>query len=794
MNRDELLKALSEEEKLSLLVGKDMWHTHDLPTHGIKSIKTSDGPHGLRVERSKKKAPFNESEIFTCFPTASAIARSWNPALIEAAGEVIGSEAAYAKVNLVLGPGINIKRNPLCGRNFEYFSEDPYLTGKLGAAYVRGIQKNGTGACVKHFAANSREYRRMSMNAVIDERALREIYLTPFEIVVKESAPEAVMTAYNRINGEYAGESRHLIKDILREEWQYDGVVVSDWGGTNNRAAALMAGADLEMPSSILGVEELENGRSGGSCDIAAVENSVRRILKLENNTSKPGKAGANSISPDYNAQKAMQCAEESIVLLKNEHALPLNEYDPIALFGELFTETPVQGGGSSRVNPSTEESLLTAIGKTNLNSVGFDKAYDLKNKKYKNLAKNAEVMRTKAGIAVIALGYPDFYESEGFDRADMKLPFSQISAYKTVRSLFKKVIVILFSGGPVELGEVSDCDGLVYAGLNGQKSAAALVKVILGTVNPSGKLTETFPLKYEEVPSYENFGNTFQDEYRESIFVGYRYYEKAKVNVAYPFGYGLSYTEFAYFNAHADKNGVTFNIKNVGDTDGAEVCQMYISFSDSHVYRPVKELKGFVKVMLKAGEQKSVFIPFDDKTFRYFSTETGKFEREAGNYKIYIAASSDDIRLSVPILMSGTAKIKQVNDSPSYVSGSVRNVRKEEFERIYGSKINDEDYDFYKKKRINITEHTTLSDLKYSKGLFGRTMARFATKKLKRAKKAHDYKKFGVYSMFADLPLGTAARFAGFNSYKKEGLLMLVGGKFFKGLKMILRKQKGNR
>ncbi len=785
MDIHETILKMTDEQKVKLLGGQDNWHTASIDEYKIPSVKTSDGPQGLRVEVSNKKLGFNESKPATCFPTPAALSSTWNVDLIKEIGTLIGEEAAYNGVNVVLSPGINIKRNPLCGRNFEYFSEDPYLSGQLGAAMVEGIQKNGTGACVKHFAANNREYRRMTVNSVIDERALREIYLTPFEIAIKKASPKMVMTAYNRVNGTFANENEHLIRDILRNEWQFDGVVTSDWGGTHDRVRSINAGSDLCMPHSDYYEEVLLDGVNKGNVDKEKLDKSVYRMIRLANETNKPYKAGASGIEYAYNRQVALKAAEESLVLLKNDNVLPLNPFEPVMFVRSETNPLPVSGGGSSRVVPLERRKIDDVVLSSDLNveSVrGFGCFLEDKKKKPTN------AIPCTAEVAVVIFSNPDYYETEGRDRPNFELCSEQISAYRSIRGQFRKVISVVVSGGAVNLSPILDSDAILYCPLLGETQEKAIMNVLCGDANPCGKLSETFPASYDDVPT--NLGDDFTCEYRESIYVGYRYYEKANVPVLFPFGHGLSYTEFLYSNAVADKKGVKFDIKNIGDTDGAEVCQIYVSKPESKVYRPIKELKGFVKVFLRAGEQKSIYVPFDEYTFRYYDKNTSSFEKEAGVYKIYVAASAEDIRLSVNVLNSGTGKILRDDDIPNYYTGKISNVDKEEFERLLGYKSESETYNFYKKNRIEITLDETIKDLAYSKSLISRAVGKYFKRKTIKASKL-SAKKAADLCMASDIPLRTAVTYAGFSVVQAEGLVDLCNGRFFKGVKKMLTKKK---
>lgn len=780
----ETLSKMTNEEKVNILNGKDFWHTQDFEKLGIKSVKFADGPCGLRVEKPTKKKGLNETCPSTLYPTPSAVATTWNVDFAKELGELMGEEAALNKVNVVLTPGINIKRNPLCGRNFEYFSEDPYLAGKLSASVIKGIQANGTGACVKHFAANNQETRRMTSNSVVDERALRELYLTAFEIAVKEANPKALMTSYNKINGEYAHENKHLLS-ILRDEWGYDGVVISDWGGCNNPITALKNGADLSMPYSPYLREKLLDGVSNGEITSDELDVSAQRILKLYASTSKPGKSGEHGVEFDYSSQFALRCAEESIVLLKNDNVLPLNHFSPTVFTGDIMFETTLQGAGSSHVNPIKSENICDVINNYDLNVYGVERTNFIPTKKKKETkydAKNPDLE-----IAVVFFGYKDNYEAEGKDRTTLSLPKEQISAYRSVRERFSKVVSVVISGGIADFTPILDSDAILYCPLGGHKMPTAILNVLTGKVNPSGKLTESIPYSYDDVPT-KNFACDFDTQYRESIFVGYRYYDTARVPVLYPFGHGLSYTKFEYFNAVTDKHGIKFTVKNVGDTEGAEVCQVYVSKQESKIFRPNKELKGFTKVYLRPGEQKTVYIPFDDMTFRYFNTTTMHFEKEAGSYKIYVASSLKDIRLCVPLLISGTAKLSERRDLASYYVARVKNIKQDEFERLLGHEIVSSQYNFYKKNRIVVDENTPICDLKYAKGFVARCLGKKISRKLKKVDKLA-YEKAYMFCTVAYTPLRTITYFTGGNTNKLKGFLELSNHGVFKGLKYLLKK-----
>ena len=791
MDIEKIIENLTLRQKAELLTGKNFWETNDFPDLCVPSIFFADGPHGLRKQaKSADHLGLNESIPATCFPTAAAMANSWNEQLGEELGRALGGEAAAQGVNVLLGPGINIKRNPLCGRNFEYFSEDPYLAGKMAAAYVRGIQQNGTAACVKHFAVNSFEERRMVRDCVVDERTLREIYLTAFEIAVKEGKTKAIMSSYNKVNGAHADENNHLIRDILLGEWGFDGVVISDWGGTNDKVKSTVAGSDLEMPSCKYGTDDLVKAVENGELDIKYVNESVARILKLIDNCTATGK----EYEKEAHHALAKKCADESIVLLKNNGTLPLTNDKKVAIIGD-FAKTPrYQGGaGSSKVNPTKLETVLENTDGINL--IGYEKGFDRYGKDKPALIRKAVKLARKADVAVLFLGLDEISEAEGFDRAHIKIPQNQIELFKQVRVFSKKVVVVLSCGSAVETGFCRSADAIVYGCLSGQAGARSIIDVLTGKVNPSGKLSETFPDKLEDCPSAKYFrGNPMTLEYREGLFTGYRYYDTAKVPVAYHFGFGLSYTTFNYSDISADESGVTFKITNTGDCDGGEVAQLYIGKKDGKIFRPTKELKGFKKVFLKKGESATVTIPFDDKSFRYFNTSTNKWETEGGEYQIYIGASSADIRLEATVIKKGTLGNSPyiMAQLPSYFSGHVTNVSDEEFKTLIGRDIPKSGYDFYKRKRMVIDENCTVADLKYSKGWTGRAFSRIIVFILALVRRFGKRSNATMLLQSAlDQPVRALAKFGKMSRRKMEGLILMFNGKFFKGLGRLITKEK---
>ena len=689
-----IIRELSLEQKCALLSGGDTFQSRGLPQFGIPSIWLSDGPHGVRKQAgASDHLGINPSEPATCFPTASAVASSWDPALGEEMGQALGQEAAAQNVAVLLGPGLNVKRSPLCGRNFEYFSEDPYLAGKMAASYIRGIQKNGIAACPKHFAANNQELRRMASDSIVDERTLRELYLTNFEIAVTEGHPKTIMTSYNLINGTYANENAHLLQEILRDTWGFDGAVVTDWGGSNDHALGVKNGSTLEMPAPGLdSARELCKAVKDGRISEVDINVRLEELLNLINDTTGALEKAPKTIDWEAHHALARKAAAESIVLLKNKgDLLPLDPEAKIAVIGD-FAQTPrYQGAGSSVVNAPKVDSFLQVFEESGLHSVGFAQGFNRQGKPDPSLQAKAVELAAQADVVLLFLGLDEVKESEGLDRSDMKLAKNQIDLLLAIHRVNPKLVVILSSGSAVETGWQSHCQGLLWAGLGGQAGAGAVLDVLTGKVNPGGHLAETWPLHMEENPSYHNFGGPGRNvEYREGLYVGYRYYQTAGVPVAYPFGYGLSYTTFAYSNLTATPNGVTVTVENTGDRAGDEVVQVYIAKPDAKIFRPAQELKGFLRVHLEAGESRTVTIPLDDKAFRYWNDPAGRWAVEGGSYEVRVGGSSADIQLTatVTVAASGDANPYEGLTLPHYQSGQVQDVPDEEFTALLGHPI----------------------------------------------------------------------------------------------------------
>ena len=713
-----VIQQLTLEQKCALLSGADTFKSRALPQYGIPAIWLSDGPHGLRKQAGESDhLGLNPSEPATCFPTASAVASSWDTALGEEVGRALGEEAAAQDVAVLLGPGLNTKRSPLCGRDFEYFSEDPYLAGKMAASYIRGIQANGVSACPKHFAANNQELRRMATDSLLDERTLREMYLTNFEIAVTEGKPKTIMTSYNLVNGVYANENAHLLKDILRDTWGFDGVVVTDWGGSNDHALGVKNGSTLEMPAPGLdSVRELVKAVHDGKISEVDVNARLEELLNLVSSTTDALASAPKTINWDAHNALARKACAESIVLLKNKGGLlPLDPNANIAVIGD-FAQTPrYQGAGSSVVNAPHVDSFLDAFQASGLKNAGFAKGFDRNGKPDEALKAEAVELAKKADVVLLFLGLDEVKESEGLDRSDMKLAQNQIDLMLAVHRANPRLVVVLSCGSAVETGWQSHCQAVVWAGLCGQAGAGAVLDVLTGEVNPGGKLAETWPLHCEDNPSYKNFGKDGRNvEYREGLYVGYRYYETAGVPVAYPFGYGLSYTTFEYSDLKVTPSSVTVTVTNTGSRPGDEIVQVYVAKPDAKIFRPAQELKGFARVHLGAGECTSIVIPLDDKAFRYWNVKTNKWAVEGGRYEVRVGASSEDIRLKAEVVVapSGDPNPYEGLSLAHYVSGQVQDVPDDEYVALMGRPIPD--------PKVVIDRNMTLGEIGHGRSPLG--------------------------------------------------------------------------
>ena len=718
MKHANIITKLTLEQKCAMLSGETVFTTRGYKNAGIPSITLSDGPNGVRKQAgAADHLGLNPSVPATCFPTAATVACSWDPALGEQLGRAMGEEAAAQEVSVLLGPGLNTKRSPLCGRNFEYFSEDPYLSGKLAAAYVRGIQSNGIAACPKHFAVNSQELRRMASDSVVDERTLRELYLTGFEIVVKEAHPKTIMSSYNLVNGTYANENAHLLQDILRRDWGFDGAVVTDWGGSNDHALGVKNGSTLEMPApGGDAVRELLKAVETGKISESDVDTRLDELLTLVLDTSAAVQKHSRSFDADAHHALARRAAAESAVLLKNNGGiLPLAAGARVAVIGD-FAETPrYQGAGSSAVNSIKVDTLLDCLAQSGLQCAGFAAGFDRQGCPDADKKAQAVALAQKADTVLLCLGLDEIKESEGLDRVDMKLADNQIELLQAVEQANPNTVVVLNAGASLETPWLAHCRALVYGALGGQAGAGAMVDVLTGKVNPGGKLAETWANAYEETPARDNFagaGRTVQ--YREGLYVGYRYYQTAGVPVAFPFGYGLSYTSFAYSDLKVTADSVSLTVTNTGARDGAEIVQVYIAKPGAEIFRPAQELKAFARVSLAAGESRTVTLPLDDKAFRYWNTRTNGWEIEGGRYEVRVGASSADIRLTANVDIRGTNAPDPYAGKalPHYKSGSVQNVPDAEWEVLLGHPIPQD--------KVKIDRNMTLGELNHSRSPLG--------------------------------------------------------------------------
>lgn len=687
-----LVNELTLEEKASLCSGADFWHTKAIDRLNIPAAMVSDGPHGIRKQESlADHMGVAESIKAIGFPTASAMACSFDRDLLHKVGDALGEECVAEDLAVLLGPGINMKRSPICGRNFEYYSEDPVVAGELGAAFVNGVQEHGVGTSLKHFAANNQEWRRMSISAEIDERTLREIYLAAFETVVKKAQPWTIMCSYNRINGVYSCENDWLLNKVLRDEWGFEGLVMTDWGAMDERVPSLKAGLDLEMPDCHGETDKLiVKAVQSGELEESVLDAAVERILTMVDKylTARKGIDPASMVHPlpssvergyDVAAHHALArtTAEQSAVLLKNEDILPLQKGKKIAFIGEFAKVPRIQGGGSSHINNTSVESALDAAG----DSVSYAQGFHIDEETTdETLLQEAITLAKESDVAVIFAGLPDSFESEGFDRTHLNMPANQNELIARISEVQPNVVVVLHSGSPIAMPWLDKVAGVLQMYLAGQASGGAAVNLLFGDATPCGKLAETFPLHLEDNPSYLNFpGNREKVCYQEGVFIGYRYYDKKKMDVLFPFGYGLSYTDFTYSNMKVTVNGknaadidviketdeivVSADITNTGNCDGAEIVQLYIKNPVVYEIRPEKELRDFAKVFLKAGETKTVTFTLNARAFSYYETRIHDWYAESGDYEILLASSSRDIRLQDTVSITGSKKIPFVAD-----------------------------------------------------------------------------------------------------------------------------------
>ncbi len=795
MKHADLIKQMTLEEKASLCDGLSYWESQPIERLGISAINLNDGPHGIRKKGEKGDTPKGETNLLKgvpaiCFPTASATACSWDPDLMYRMGEALGEEALKEKVSVLLGPGTNIKRSPLCGRNFEYFSEDGLLAGEIAASFINGVQSKGVGTSLKHFAANNQETRRMTVNTVADERTLRETYLVPFEIAVKKAQPWTVMNSYNRLNGTYAAENKWLLTDVLRKDWGFKGIVVTDWGAENERVPGLLAGQELEMPtSSGEGTRLIVEAVKNGTLDEAVLDAAVDKLLDMIKRAE--AVRGDYTYDSDAHHKLAREIASQCMVLMKNDgNVLPLKKDAKVALIGEMARTPRYQGAGSSLINPIKLDCALETMKDMGVN-LSFAAGYSLK-KKCKNQAELiSEAVQTakNADVAVVFVGLTDEYETEGNDRKHIDIPPVHNTLVEEVLKANPNTVVVLSGGASVRMPWANKVPAILNMFLTGQAGGSAVCDILFGDVNPSGKLSETYPLALQDNSSYNYFpGTPVSVEYREGVYVGYKYYDTAKKDVAFPFGFGLSYTTFEYSDIKlsadsikdTDTVTVSFRIKNTGAVDGAEIAQVYVNDVESTIYRPVKELRGFKKVFLKAGEEKEVSITLDKRAFAYYNVNIGDWHVESGEFRILVGASSRDIRLEASVNVESTVEAIVPDykaTAPSYYGADIMNVSANEFEAVYGKELPPTQRD----KSQPLTILNTLEDAE--DGKWGGRLVRLLRKLL------------GTESMAGAIALQTPIKnfismsFSIFSPAMAEGLLVILNeDKMAKGLGMIFK------
>lgn len=788
MKHKDILDQMTLIEKAAIVGGQGEWQTWPIPRLNIPSMYCSDGPHGIRKQAGAgDHLGLNESLKATCFPTAATVANSWDVALGEKIGRALGEEAMAEDVHILLGPGMNMKRSPLCGRNFEYFSEDPHLAGKMAAAYVRGIQSKGVRSCIKHFAVNSQEERRMAMDAVVDERTLREIYLTAFEIAIKEGKAKALMTSYNEVNGEYANENSHLLLDILRGEWGYDGMVVTDWGGSNNHVKGIKCRSNLEMPNPGLdSARQVIAAIENGTLTKAELDLCVDDLLDAILETTEAAKGHSTEFDIEGHHALAREAASQCAVLLKNEgKILPLAEGTKVAVIGDFAFKPRYQGAGSSMVNTTKLESFIEIAQESSALEIVASSAGYRRNGDPDEALKNEAVEAAKqADVVLYFFGLDEMSESEGLDRQHMKLPKVQLELLKALADANPNIVGILSGGSSIEMDWDTDLKAVLHGYLTGQAGGGAVYDIITGAVNPSGKLAETYPVAYEDTPAFKYYpAKERTSEYREGLYIGYRYFDTAHVPVKYPFGYGLSYTTFEYTDLKVNADGATFKITNTGKLDGAEIAQLYISLPGAEVFRPEKELKGFAKVFLKAGETKTVTIAFNDMTFRYWNVEDEAWAVEGGIYKILVGSSSADIRLAADLSVAGVGSGNPYDRKkvPAYYSGDITRVPDGQFETILGRPIPDGSW------TRDLTQNDAICQLKNSKSWICRRVYGVLERKKKKAEAAGkpDLNVLFIYNM----PFRAIGKMTGgaVSQEMVEGMVKVVNGHFFGGIGTVI-------
>lgn len=728
MKHSDILSKMTLKQKAEFVSGDNYWYLREAKELDLPKIMMTDGPHGLRKQNTEKRPDgigLGNSLPSTCFPPAVTSSCSWDKKLLQLEGEAIAEECLAEKVSVILGPGTNIKRSPVCGRNFEYFSEDPYLSGVCSTAFTKGVQSMGVGVSLKHFACNSQEAFRMVIDEIIDERAIREIYLPAFEMCVKEAKPRTVMNSYNKINGVYSSQNYWLQEKVLRGEWGFDGLVVTDWGASVDRVPGLKCGTDLEMPSSgTLNTKKIIAAVESGVLDEKILDKAVDNIIELVEK-SKPALKRNYKYDKNRHHEIARKIAEGSMVLLKNENSiLPLKKGQKIAVIGEMAKSPRFQGAGTSIVNTTKLDNAFDELLKLGMDitySQGYDKAKDEINEEIVNTAINAA---KKADIAVIFAGLTEGFEAEGYDRVNIEMPNSHNRLISEVAKANPNTVVVLAGGSVIHMPWINEIKAILNSGLGGQAGGSAVANILTGKVNPSGKTSETYPIRFSDNPTFNNYpGGPVTSEHSESVYIGYRYYDTANKNVLFPFGYGLSYTTFEYSDIKLSSDcikdtetvSVSFKIKNTGCVDGAETAQIYVSDNESTVFRPVKELRAFEKVFLKAGEEKEITVKLSKRAFAFWNININDWFVETGKFDILVGASSRDIKLSATVTVESTvaAAIPDYRKTaPAYYTADINNMNGEQFKAVYGREIPSPEID--KTKKIDI--YSCINDAGYTK------------------------------------------------------------------------------
>ncbi|MDX1357541.1 MAG: glycoside hydrolase family 3 C-terminal domain-containing protein [Clostridia bacterium] len=798
-----IINQLTLQEKAGLCSGSDFWHLKSVERLGLTEVMVTDGPHGLRKQAGAgDHVGLQDSVPATCFPTASATASSWDVELMHEMGVALGEECLENEVSAILGPGANIKRSPLCGRNFEYISEDPLHTGKMAAALINGIQSRGVGTSLKHYVMNNQEARRMTIDAVVDERTQREIYLAGFEKAIKEAQPWTVMCSYNKVDGTYLSDHKRLLTDILKEEWGHTGLVVTDWGACNDRVEGIKAGLELEMPTSWgKNDEKIVKAIHDGTLEMEDLDRAVARVVEFILK-SKANKRPGYKYDKDAHHTLARRIAAESAVLLKNEGILPLEKGSKIAVIGEFAQKPRYQGAGSSLINPYKMDTLCGIMNETGIEYV-YARGYDIKtDKPDTEMIADAKKIASSVDRVVIFAGLTDSYESEGFDRRHLRMPEAHNVLIDEVSSVNPNTVVVLMNGAPVEMPWIGKVKGIIEGYLGGQAGSGALVDILFGDVNPSGKLAETFPWKLEDTPSFKYFpGFKKSVEYREGIYVGYRYYDKAKKEVLFPFGFGLSYTEFEYSDLKVNHlNGyeyeVSVTVKNVGKRAGAEVVQLYIKNPDSDIYKADKELRDFGKIQLEPDESGELVLSLNERSFAFYNINIPGWHVEKGDYTIQIGSSSRDIRLEHVISVNSNYNAPVPDYSaaaPEYYNlpEGVFEIDENHFKAVYGRELPEREV----KPGSPITETSMLGDTTHR--FFGRLMVNFMNKQVGKMLGESDggdaeSGKLMVEAVIREMPIRTVGMLGGdrLPKYFTEGFLALVNGKILKGIGLLLKKK----